>query len=52
MAGVLQPENFYKIEQFLGNPKDRRLLQLASFLKHLNDIKYILPVCQSRVKFE
>lgn len=36
MAGILQPENFYKIDQFLGNPKDRKLVQLTSFLKNLN----------------
>jgi hypothetical protein len=52
MAGVLQPENFYKIDQFLGSPKDRKLLQLASYLKHINECKYILPIAQSRRKFE
>lgn len=51
MAGILQPENFYKIDQFLGNPKDRKLVQLASFLKHIQEIKYILPISQSRRKF-
>ena len=52
MAGVLQSENFYKIDQFLGSPKDRKLLQLASFLKHINECKYMLPIAQTRRKFE
>ena len=52
MAGVLQPENFYKIDQYLGKPKDRKLLQLASFLRHLNESRYILPISQTRRKFE
>jgi hypothetical protein len=51
MAGILQPENFYKIDQFLGNCKDRKLVQLASFLKHLQDTRYILPIIQCRRKF-
>lgn len=52
MAGILQPENFYKIDQFLGNQKDRILVQLASFLKHVHDSKYILPITQTRKRFE
>ena len=28
MAGVLQPENFYKIEPFYGDSHDRKLLRL------------------------
>jgi hypothetical protein len=52
MAGILQPENFYRIDQFLGNPKDRKLVQLASFLKHIHELKYILPIHQIRRKFE
>ena len=51
MAGILQPENFYKIDQFLGNPKDRKLVQLASFLKHISDTKYMLPITQCRKRF-
>ena len=34
-GGVLQPRNFYHIEEFKGNPKDRRLFHLAAFLKHI-----------------
>lgn len=52
MAGILQPENFYKIEQFLGSPKDRKLVQLTSFLKHIYETKYILPIHQSRKRFD
>ena len=51
MAGILHPENFYKIDQFLGNPKDRKLVQLASFLKHIQESKFILPINQNRRKF-
>ena len=40
------------MDQFLGSPKDRKLLQLASFLKHINESKYMLPIGQTRRKFE
>jgi hypothetical protein len=33
MAGMLQPENFYKIEPFYGDSHDRKLLRLIEFLK-------------------
>jgi len=52
MAGILQPENFYKIDQFLGSPKDRKLVQLTSFLKHIHETRYILPIHQARKRFE
>lgn len=52
MAGILQPDNFYKIDQFIGSPKDRKLVQLSSFLKHIHESRYILPIHQSRRRFE
>jgi hypothetical protein len=37
IAGLLQPENFYKIEPFEGSEKDRHLCRLSAFLKHLHE---------------
>lgn len=51
MAGILQPENYFKIEQFMGSQKDHKLVQLASFLKHLQQLKNILPISQTFHKF-
>jgi hypothetical protein len=36
IAGLLQPENFYKIDPFDGNEKDRQLYRLSAFLKHIH----------------
>ena len=52
MAGLLQPDQFYKIEAFEGNQKDRQLCRLASFLKHLAQKKSIGSVRTERATFE
>ena len=52
MAGMLQPDNFYKIDAFDGNCKDRQLCRLASFLRHLAVKKSIGPIRKEREAFE
>ena len=52
MGGVLHPDNFYRIEPFTGNPKDRKLVRLATFLKYLNGIGDVRPVTGYRKKFD
>lgn len=37
MAGMLQPEIFYKIAPFHGDSHDRKLLRLIEFLKIMSD---------------
>lgn len=42
---MLQPKNFYKIEPFYGDPRDRKLLRLIEFLKSMaeeEDIESLL----------
>ena len=52
MAGLLQPDNFYKIDIFDGNLKDRQLCRLASFLRHMVVKKSVVSVRSERVDFE
>ena len=52
MGGVLQPDNFYRIEPFNGQSKDRKLVRLATFLKYLNSISDFRPVSGYRKKFD
>ena len=52
MAGTLHPENFYKIESFKGNSRDRKLVKLGFFLKYLSTQKSIVPIAMSRKSFE
>ena len=52
MAGMLQPNNFYKIDVFDGNSKDRQLCRLASFLRHLAVKQNIGPIRRERETFE
>lgn len=52
IAGILHPDNFYRIEPFDGNPKDRQLCRLSAFLKHIHSKSEMLPVGGYRKKFE
>ena len=52
MGGVLQPDNFYRIDAFLGSPKDRKLVRLAGFLNFLSTIGDVRPVHGYRKKYE
>jgi hypothetical protein len=49
---LLHPDNFYRIEQFDGNDKDRQLCRLSAFLKHIHLKADIMPVCDLRKRFE
>ena len=51
MAGTLHPENFYKIESFKGNIRDRKLIKLGFFLKYLAKEENIMPVGICRKNF-
>lgn len=51
-AEILFPNNFYAIEPFLGNPKDRQLCRLSAFLRYLFNKASILPVIKHREAFE
>jgi hypothetical protein len=33
LAGMLQPDNFYQIQTFKGNEKDKKLVHLGNFLR-------------------
>jgi Dullard-like phosphatase family protein len=46
IAGLLQPENFYKIDPFEGSEKDRQLCRLSAFLKHLHEKQSFTSVRQ------
>ena len=35
MAGVMNPQIFYRIDPFYGNSHDRKLLRLIDFLKEM-----------------
>jgi len=52
VTGLLQPNNFYKIEPFTGNEKDRCLCRLGDFLRHVHSKKQIVPVEELRKEFE
>lgn len=51
MAGMLNPDNFYKIDAFYGDPKDRQLLRLAEFLKGLADKESLNSIPTYRKQF-
>lgn len=52
ITALLQPDNFYKIEPFKGNEKDRHLCRLADFLRHIQEKNEILPIHEQRLQFE
>lgn len=52
MAGLLNPEVFYKIDPFYGDSRDRKLLRLIEFFKMMaksNDFSCLL---EKRRQFE
>jgi hypothetical protein len=52
IAGLLQPDNLYKIDPFDGNEKDRQLYRLSAFLKHLHGKVKVGPIKAERKEFE
>ncbi len=52
MGGLLQPENFIKIEPFEGSEKDRHLLRLSSFLKHIHQKRHFNTIKEQLREYE
>ena len=51
MAGMLNPEIFYKIESFHGSSHDRKLLRLIDFLKEMSTEDNFNCLYQKRKEF-
>lgn len=51
MAGILNPEVFYKIEPFHGSSHDRKLLRLIDFLKEMSKEDNFNCLIQKRKDF-
>lgn len=51
MGGILQPDNYYRIDPFIGNLKDRKLVRLASFLKQIDKFQDVRKIYNFRKRF-